>query len=75
MPSASPCVWEKAAPAALALKPDGSVPPCVSLAPSELLCILWSSERVLWVPESGPGPFNRRPGSAAVPYLVRMESC
>ena len=34
MTSASTSVWEKASPPALALKPDDSVPPCMSLAPS-----------------------------------------
>ena len=35
--SASTSVWEEAAPLALALKPDNSIPPCTSLVPFKLL--------------------------------------
>lgn len=37
-------VWEKAAPLVLALKPDNSIPPRMSLAPFKLLLQQWSSE-------------------------------
>ena len=44
--SACTSVWEKAAPPALALKPDNAVPPCMSLALFKLLPQHWSSEQV-----------------------------
>ena len=37
MASASIYVWKKAAPLTLALRPDNSVPPCMSLKVLELL--------------------------------------
>ena len=43
MASASTFVWQKAAPPALALIPDNSVFPSMSLAPLELLPQHWSS--------------------------------
>ena len=42
--SASTSAWEKAPPPILAPKPDNSVPPCMSLAPFELLSQYGSSE-------------------------------
>ena len=44
MASTNTSVWEKAAPPALALKPDNSVSPHMSLVPFKLLPQHWSSE-------------------------------
>ena len=44
MGSTSSFVWEETAPPVLTLKPDNSVPPCLSLVPLKLLLQHWSSE-------------------------------
>lgn len=60
MDSASTSVWEKAAPLALALKPDNSVPLFMSLVSFELLPQCWSTERVSSsMSKSICGPFKR----------------
>ena len=46
MASATPLVWEKAAPPVLMLMPDTSVSPRMSLVPLDMLYHFWSSERV-----------------------------
>lgn len=46
MASASTFAWERAAPPAPALKPNNSVPQCMSLIPFKLMPQRWSSEQV-----------------------------
>ena len=60
MDSANTSVWEKVAPPALALKPDNSVPPRMSLACFKLLPQHWSSEQMSpSVSKSACRPFKR----------------
>ena len=58
MTSASTYVWKKAVSLSLALMPDNSVPPLMSLAPFKLLLQSWSSEQVS-LSKSVCSPFKR----------------
>lgn len=65
--SVSASVWGDTVPPALALEPDNSVPPYVSLAPFELLPQRWTqSERVCQ-----RGPFKRMPRPPGIPRTPR----
>ena len=58
MASASTSVWERAVPPALALMPDNSFSPCMSLMSFNILPLHWGSEEVS-PSKSVSGPFKR----------------
>ena len=74
MASASTSVWEKAAPLALSLKPDNSVPPHMSLVPFELLPQCQSSEGVS-LSKSVCWPFKRNAWDSKSPVSLSHSPC
>lgn len=73
MAPASTSVWERAAPPALAPKPNNSDPPHISLVLLELLPLLWSLWQV-FASEFVCGPFQRTPGFTAALCLTLVDS-
>ena len=71
--TANTSVWEKAVPLALALMPDNSICPYVSLVPLELLSLHWSSEPVISSVSPCTGPFRVMPVSPAT--LHHTHAC
>lgn len=66
-------VPERAAPPAITLNPDNSVPPYMSLVLFELPSLLWSLRQVFWASESICRPFKRISESATALHLIHKN--
>lgn len=67
MASTYTTIWQPAAPLSLVLKPNNSVPPCMSLEPAWELTVSLSASK------SGVGPFKRNVSDYIVFHLTQPQ--